>query len=124
MYQEYRAYLDGNDEVSTILQEELRVQGDNPALIRLSNISKDTIHHWNEHPIPGKSLGEISFKVASSTNSLVRVPGILNDGHHVGPLLCHIQKVATRPGQAYIIKTKHKGRVQAMIRYHETVNYL
>lgn len=38
-------YLDGDDKMSSILQEVVSVQSNNPSLVRLGNISKNYIHH-------------------------------------------------------------------------------
>lgn len=38
-------YLDGNNKMASIFQEIVCIQGDDSRLVRLSNISKDDIHH-------------------------------------------------------------------------------
>ena len=46
-------------------------------LIGLSDIGEDGVDHGDEHPV------------------LVRVPSVLDDGDNVGPLLGHVDQVAT-----------------------------
>ena len=48
-------------------------------LVRLCDIREDNINHADQHPVP------------------CRVPGILNNGDHIGPLLGHIDKVPSTP---------------------------
>lgn len=45
-------------------------------LIWLGDICKDDIDHWDEHSVLGW------------------VPGILDDGNDIWPLLCHVDKVS------------------------------
>ena len=47
-------------------------------LIGLSHVGEDGVHHGHEHPV------------------LVRVSRVLDDRHHVGPLLRHVDEVAAR----------------------------
>ena len=48
-------------------------------LVRLCDIREDNINHANQHAVP------------------CRVPSILNNGDHIGPLLGHIDKVPSTP---------------------------
>lgn len=48
-------------------------------LVRLCNIREDNINHANQHAVPRW------------------VPSILNNGDHIGSLLCHIDKIPTTP---------------------------
>ena len=72
------SYLDRDDKVSAILEEVLRVEGDNAGLVGLGHVRKDRVHHGHEHAI------------------LVRVAGILDNWHDVRPLLGHVQQVPRR----------------------------
>ncbi len=78
------ANLDGNDEIAAVLEEELRVERDDPGLVGLGHVGEDAVDHGDEHPV------------------LVGVARIFDDGDHVGPFLGHVQKVATRPGEDYM----------------------
>jgi len=42
-------------------------------------LREDNINHANQHLVP------------------CRVPGILNNADHIGPLLCHVDKVSSTP---------------------------
>lgn len=77
-----KPHLDGDDEVATVLEEELGVEGDNPGLVRLGDVSEDAVDHGDEHAV------------------LVGVPRVLDDRHHVRPLLRHVQQVAARPDKS------------------------
>lgn len=46
-----------------------------PHLVRLCNICEDDIHHGHQHAVLG------------------RMPGVLNDGDDIGPLLGHVDQV-------------------------------
>ena len=69
--------LDGNDNVTTGLQEVVSIQGDNTGLIGLSNVSENDIDHSNEHAI------------------FVGVTSVFNDGDDVRSLLGHVDQVTT-----------------------------
>lgn len=70
--------LDGNDIVTTHLQEVLGVDGHDSCLVGLRYVGKDAVHHAADHPV------------------LVRVTGVLHDGDDVGPLLRHVHEVTAR----------------------------
>lgn len=67
--------LDGDDDMSTVLQELMSVQRDDTSLIGLGNVSKDDINHTDEHTVT------------------LRHTGILDDGDDVGTLLGHVEQV-------------------------------
>jgi len=67
--------LDGNHEVALVLEEILRVEGDNTGLIGLSNISEDDIDHTDEHSI------------------FLRVASILHNGDDVCSLLRQVDQI-------------------------------
>ncbi len=71
-------YLNGNDKMATVFEEVLSVQRHNAGLIWLGHVGKDGVHHRHEHPV------------------LVGVACVLNDRHHVGSLLGHVQKVSEK----------------------------
>jgi len=71
------AGLDGHDTVATVLQEVGGVEGDDTRLIRLGNISKDTVNHGDELTV------------------FEGVTGILDDGDDVGTLLGEGKKITT-----------------------------
>jgi len=72
------AGLDGNDEVSTVLQEVVCVKGYDLSLIGLGDIGKDDINHTEKHAV------------------LVWVTGILNDGNDVCSLLGNVDQITAR----------------------------
>lgn len=45
------ARFDGNDDVTVIFEEMMRIEGNNTSLVWLSNISKYDIDHWHEHSV-------------------------------------------------------------------------
>lgn len=55
--------LDGNQDVTTVLEEVVSVETDDSSLVRLSNISEDDVNHSDEHSV------------------LVRVSSVLNDSY-------------------------------------------
>lgn len=63
--------------MTTVLEEVMRVEGNDSSLIRLGNIGKDDVDHGKEHTV------------------LVGVSGVLNDGNDVGSLLGHVDEVST-----------------------------
>ena len=74
-----RSHLDGDDEVSLVLEEVVGVVGHDPGLVGLGDVGEDAVDHGHEHAV------------------LVRVTGVLDDGHHVGALLRHVDQVAAGP---------------------------
>lgn len=72
------ASLDRDHAVAAHLQEVLRVDAHDTRLVRLGDIRKDGVDHGDKHSV------------------LVRVTGILNDGHDIGALLGHVQKLTAR----------------------------
>jgi len=70
--------LDGDDDVTVVLQEVVGVDTNDTGLIRLGNIGKDDIDHTDEHAV------------------LVGVTSILNNGDDVGALLGHVDQIASR----------------------------
>jgi hypothetical protein len=68
--------LDGDDDSSLVLEEQVCVQGDNSGLIRLGNIGEDSIDHTDKHSV------------------LLGVSSILNDGDDVRSLLGHAYQVS------------------------------
>ena len=55
-------------------------------LIRLCHISKDSIHHGNQHAV------------------LLRMPSILNDGNDIGSVLCHVYQISACKHQSNLGK--------------------
>lgn len=70
--------LDGDDEVTAVLEELVGVDGHDTGLIGLGNIGKDDIDHSDEHSV------------------LEGVTGILDDGDDVGPLLGDVDEISAR----------------------------
>jgi hypothetical protein len=87
--------LDGDNDTTTNLEEQMGVQADDTSLItvhglarhdtntervnvRLGNISKDAVDHADEHAV------------------LQGVTGILNDGDDIGPVGSHVDKITAR----------------------------
>lgn len=70
--------LDGDDDSTLVLEEEMCVEGNDSGLIGLGNIGKNGVDHANEHSV------------------LLGVSGILNDGDDVGSLLGHAYQVSAR----------------------------
>lgn len=68
--------LDGDDDSSLVLEEQVCVQGDNSGLIGLGNIGEDSVDHSDEHSV------------------LLGVSSILDDGDDVGSLLGHAYQVS------------------------------
>lgn len=68
--------LDGDDDSSLVLEEQVCVQGDNSGLIGLGNIGKHSVNHTDKHSV------------------LLGVSGILDDGDDVGSLLGHAYQVS------------------------------
>jgi hypothetical protein len=66
--------------MASVLQEILGVQTHDASLIRLCNISEDTVHHTAQHAV------------------LQRVSGILNDRDDVGALFGNVDEITTRAG--------------------------
>jgi len=71
------ASLDGNDTVTTVLQEVRGVERNDTRLIRLCNISKDAVDHGNKLTI------------------LEGVTSIFDDGNDVRTLLCKSKEITT-----------------------------
>jgi len=67
--------LDGDDEVTTSLQEHVGVQSDDTGLIRLGDIGEDDVDHADQHAVAE------------------RLTGILNDRDDVRALLGHVGEV-------------------------------
>lgn len=70
--------LDGDDDSTLVLEEEMCVEGNDSGLIGLGNIGKNGVDHANEHSV------------------LLGVSGILNDGDDIGSLLGHAYQVSAR----------------------------
>lgn len=68
-------HLDRDHEVSIILEEHMRVDGDNTGLVRLGNIGEHNIDHWHQHTV--------SLRMAS----------IFDDWHDIDTLLGSIDEV-------------------------------
>jgi hypothetical protein len=68
--------LDGDDNVSSVLEEVVRVEGNDSGLVRLGDVGKDDVDHREEHAV------------------LVGVSGILDDGDDVRSLLGHVDQVS------------------------------
>ena len=92
--------LDRDYEVAAVLEEELGVESDDPGLVGLGDVGEDAVDHRDEHAV------------------LVGVPRVLNDGHHVSPLLRHVQQVAAGP------EGGHKCDVTSMTCHDEPVGEL
>jgi hypothetical protein len=70
--------LDGDDNVTIVLQEVVSIECDDTSLIRLGNISKDNIDHRDKHTV------------------LVGVTSIFNDWDNVCSLLGHVDQITSR----------------------------
>lgn len=70
-------YLDGNNEMSSVLQEILRVESDDTGLIRLSDISEDNVDHADQHSV---------FEWLS---------GVTDDWNNVESFLGHVDEVSS-----------------------------
>ncbi len=89
--------------MSSILQEIVRIKGDDSGLVRLSNVGKDDVHHTWKKAVLNQTVLKcafLNFRMFTSqelTNKhavFVRVSCIFNDGNNVGSLFCHIQQVS------------------------------
>lgn len=69
-------HLDGDDEVPSVLEELVRVDGDDAGLVGLRNVGEDGVDHGHEHAV------------------LVWVARVLDDRDHVRALLGHVDEVA------------------------------
>lgn len=69
--------LDGDDEVTTVLDEHGGVESENTGLIWLGDIGEDDIDHRHQHSV------------------LLRVSGILDNGDDIGSLLGHVDEVTS-----------------------------
>lgn len=67
--------LDGNDNTTAVLEEQMGVQADDTSLVRLGNIGEDAVDHGDEHAV------------------LQRVTGVLDNGDDVGAVSGHVDKV-------------------------------
>jgi len=79
--------LDGDDEMAAILEEILRVERHDSGLVGLGYVGKDAVHHGDQHPV------------------LVRVPGVLDDGHNVRALFRDIQQIPEKANIVYFEKS-------------------
>ncbi len=70
--------LDRNDKVAVVLQEVVRVEGDDARLVGLSNVGEDHVDHADQHAV------------------LVGVARVLDYRNDVGALLGHVDEVAAR----------------------------
>ena len=70
--------LDRDDKVAVVLQEVVRVEGDDARLVGLGNVGKHHIDHTDQHAV------------------LVGVAGVLDYWNNVGALLGHIDQVTAR----------------------------
>ncbi len=89
--------------MSSILQEIVRIKGDDSSLVRLSNVGKDDVHHTWKKAVLNQTVLKCAFLTFRMFTSLeltnkhavfVRVSCIFNDGNNVGSLFCHIQQVS------------------------------
>jgi hypothetical protein len=69
--------FNGDQEVTSVLQEVLSVDSQNTGLIGLSNVLEDNVDHRDQHSV------------------LLRVSGVLNNGDNVGSLLGNFDKITT-----------------------------
>lgn len=69
--------LQGNEELSAVLQVEVGVLSDDTGLVGLGDVSEDYVDHSHEEAV------------------ILRLTGIVNDGDDVGSLLGHVHKVTT-----------------------------
>jgi hypothetical protein len=58
--------LDGNDDGAAVLEEVVRVEGDDAGLVRLGDVGEDDVDHLDEHAV------------------FLRVAGIFDDGYGEG----------------------------------------
>ena len=73
--------LDGNHENSSVLEEISAVKSNNSGLVRLGNISKNKVDHFDHESVqPGLS-------------------GILDDWNHIGSFLGHSDQISSTPGR-------------------------
>lgn len=70
--------LDGNDNMTRVLEEVMGIDTDDTSLIGLSDISENDIDHPDEHAV------------------LVGMTGIFDDGDDIGALLGHVDQITTR----------------------------
>lgn len=70
--------LDGDDNGTAILEEVVRVEGNDTCLVGLGDVGKDDVDHLDEHSV------------------FLRVSGVVNDGDDVGSLLGHTDQFSTR----------------------------
>lgn len=72
--------LDGNDKVSAVLEEILRVEGDDSGLIGLRNVSEHGVDHADQHAI------------------LVRMTSVFDDRNNIRSLLGDVDQITARSG--------------------------
>lgn len=70
--------LDGHNNATANLKEQVSVQGNNTSLIGLRNVGEDAVDHGDKHAVAE------------------RVSGILNDGDDVGSVGGHVDEITTR----------------------------
>jgi hypothetical protein len=70
--------LDGDDEVAVVLEEVLRVDGEDALLVRLRDVHEDDVDHRHQHAVlDGRAR-------------------VLDDGDDVGAALAHLDEIAAR----------------------------
>ena len=62
--------------MTAVLEEILGVEGDNPSLVGLGNISEHCVNHGNQHPV------------------LMGVASVLDNWDNIRSSLCNIQKIS------------------------------
>lgn len=67
--------------MSAVLEEVLRIEGDDTRLIGLRNVRKHGVDHADQHAV------------------LVRMTGVLDDWNNVGALLGHVDEIASGSGR-------------------------
>lgn len=68
--------LDGDQELASVLEVEMRVLCDDTGLIGLCDVSEDYVDHADQEAI------------------VLRLPGVVDDGDDVGALLGHVDQVS------------------------------